>query len=531
MPTVIEIHGLIFTIDRFPKFLPITHKFDLNFDARLKKIGFHKIIEHQAVFETGIGSIHALYGENGCGKTELLLQIAQTFTQGDNSQKVGVLYTEDDILKIYRGAPLGGWNSGSDALNISRRPPLLGVIFYSTSPFENRRRAHLKKAKVIDVSPPFGRDLYFDGLSLLETFDHIKDRAPFLSQVKVSVRAKMPSSEGALQSLMPIFNEDRHPGYSQKTIRLQISTWMEEMNTQQVEITSLNLILLRNADRADELCAHFADSVIGLMNRIGEHTEFEGKGYLFFEMCERFVQDFKRLIPFSGRDVWNFLRTPGGLLEQKNKISLLVEPLVLRNKIRSADRQDGGIARFISNVGIIDFQIKKLSSGEVAFLMLFTSLASALLKLEPHSSDGQTLLIIDEGEMFLHPSWQRKYLKNLVEFISKFPNIARGIHLIASTHSLIVAADAPPNSLFDVRTGEMKNSFGLGPAAVLSEVYHVSRFAGTLSAELIDKMIVYLKNPASDNSYEIKQLADSLADVELKNYVLRELERRALEYR
>lgn len=80
---------------------------------------------------------------------------------------------------------------------------------------------------------------------------------------------------------------------------------------------------------------------------------------------------------------------------------------------------------------------KTFSSGENSILNLFS-----LLFCEINKNQELTLICIDEGESFLHPNWQKRYLSYLVKFISSnFPN--RKFHFILSSHSPFILSDIP----------------------------------------------------------------------------------------
>jgi predicted ATP-binding protein involved in virulence len=158
--------------------------------------------------------------------------------------------------------------------------------------------------------------------------------------------------------------------------------------------------------------------------------------------------------------------------------------------------------------------------------MLFVGLARALAYVEGRRVRGQAILCVDEGEMFMHPRWQRKYITSVVEFICKFPEIASKLHLLVSSHSLIVAADTPSFRLFDVDRGNLVNSFGLNPKQVLSQIFHVESFSGERSAKEIARLTEFLKNPRSAAASDARTVAAKIADLDLRDYMEQELIRR-----
>lgn len=528
-----EIHALIVGDSSNPKIIPISNRYSIALQPNKRLLYVDESIAPAKNFESRVKSFNALYGENGSGKTEILLQIAATFVKSKKPERVGVLFSEAGVLCLYRGQPLSRWSwpESSPIEKSTRAAPRASAIFYSTSPFENARRAAFSGTPVQDVSPPFGRDLYLDGLSLLDSFQHFQEKAAFLQKLRISVRAKLPSTDAMIDRVMMLFKGDPFPGHQLKTVRLQLRTWVAELFQPIAERTLLSLLVITSipssVHRSAELSRYFADRIVHLIDKVADQSDYEAAAPLFAELCKKFIEDFPEYFPFNGQQIWEYLRAPGRLLQNDRRAELFGTPAEINELLQIEDRGPSGIARYLTKLGLLTFKVKNLSSGETAFLMLYASLSSALSAIEKDDSTKPVFLLLDEGEMFLHPSWQRKYLTNLLDFISKYSSVAHRTHVLISTHSLIVAADAPPNTLFDVQAGEMRNGFGLGPAAVLSDVYHVNRFAGDKAASLIDQLIDYLKNPTAPSSLSIKDLAEALADKELQEYVLRELGRRA----
>lgn len=89
----------------------------------------------------------------------------------------------------------------------------------------------------------------------------------------------------------------------------------------------------------------------------------------------------------------------------------------------------------------LDFSWKpQLSSGQQTFLSQF-SLFYKYLK-----NNDNTLLLIDEGETTLHPNWQKRYIKYIIDFFQK--NIKnKKLHVIFSSHSPFILSDLPKENV------------------------------------------------------------------------------------
>ncbi|MGO4344524.1 AAA family ATPase [Paenibacillus sp. MCAF9] len=86
----------------------------------------------------------------------------------------------------------------------------------------------------------------------------------------------------------------------------------------------------------------------------------------------------------------------------------------------------------ISRNGMFDFE--EASSGEKHFLF---SMIQILSKIE-----HQSLILIDEPEISLHPNWQIKYINYLRDIVSKYSSC----HFLLATHSHFMISDLKPES-------------------------------------------------------------------------------------
>lgn len=113
--------------------------------------------------------------------------------------------------------------------------------------------------------------------------------------------------------------------------------------------------------------------------------------------------------------------------------------------------------------------INQLSDGEKALLSLVGDLARRMAIANPglkNPLEGEGVVMIDEVDLHLHPSWQRKVVQRLPE---TFPNI----QFFLTTHSPVVASAVRPEHLWVLRDGEIKHAeaYGQDVGLVLSEVF------------------------------------------------------------
>lgn len=127
----------------------------------------------------------------------------------------------------------------------------------------------------------------------------------------------------------------------------------------------------------------------------------------------------------------------------------------------------------------ISLNVSQLSDGEKCTMAMFGDLARRLSLANPRLDNpllGEGVVLIDEIELHMHPSWQRSVLKQLRE---TFPNI----QFIITTHSPIVLSEVDD----DYNVFFMKNSGTSGEIVELRRLdgfdanYILEEFMGTKS--------------------------------------------------
>lgn len=114
----------------------------------------------------------------------------------------------------------------------------------------------------------------------------------------------------------------------------------------------------------------------------------------------------------------------------------------------------------------------------------------------------QIIIFIDEGEVALHPEWQRVFFNNITTFLSKLFN-DRKIQLILTTHSPFVLSDIPKNNVVFLDRDENGNTkisnlekidtFGANIHELLADSFFLNEgFIGDFAKNKILDLIRYL---------------------------------------
>ncbi|PZX38977.1 putative AbiEii toxin of type IV toxin-antitoxin system [Roseinatronobacter thiooxidans] len=133
--------------------------------------------------------------------------------------------------------------------------------------------------------------------------------------------------------------------------------------------------------------------------------------------------------------------------------------------------------RVISDAALVflksgqEFRFSELSSGEQQIL-------GTVIRFVAHLGEN-SVLVIDEPEVSLHPAWQRIYLPRLLETLKQFPQT----HAIIATHSHFIVSDVSekqasvtvasnvPGSRFQSFDGDV---YGRSPENILYRVFGIA---------------------------------------------------------
>ncbi|WP_179019047.1 AAA family ATPase [Winogradskyella forsetii] len=142
-----------------------------------------------------------------------------------------------------------------------------------------------------------------------------------------------------------------------------------------------------------------------------------------------------------------------------------------------------------------DVELQNASSGE---FHLFTTMIGLMA-----STRNDSLVIIDEPEISLHPNWQMKYLQFIRELFADTDRVTS--HIIIATHSHFLVSDLPGENSTIIglkkEDGEIeslpitKNTFGWSAEEVLLEIFQVPTTRNHFISEKIGEILDEIANP------------------------------------
>lgn len=179
-----------------------------------------------------------------------------------------------------------------------------------------------------------------------------------------------------------------------------------------------------------------------------------------------------------------------------------------------------------------------LSSGEQALRNIFSWLRlppsfREILGQDSVPIQDNVLLLLDEVDLYMHPEWQRKFLKYLSdELNAEYPK--KHIQIVISTHSPLVLSDIPSGNIIYLEKNDEKciiarrpdagESFGANIFSLLKDSFYLKRSLGEFAHARIEEVIRNLnalkKNPGDETLRETcrgyKQLIEIIGEPVIK---------------
>lgn len=161
------------------------------------------------------------------------------------------------------------------------------------------------------------------------------------------------------------------------------------------------------------------------------------------------------------------------------------------------------------NEFIFSLDWRGLSAGESALLNIFSRINSLITT----RYVGKTVwLLIDEGDLYLHPEWQRTLFNDLHNYLPKFFKNKK-IQLVLTSHTPFLVSDLPKENIVllnkesetgkcvVVKTEALKNTFAANIHSLYSDAFFMEGgLMGEFAKQKIEDLIRYFNK---EKTYEV----------------------------
>jgi len=161
--------------------------------------------------------------------------------------------------------------------------------------------------------------------------------------------------------------------------------------------------------------------------------------------------------------------------------------------------------------GFIDYFWSGISTGEEAFFSHF----SRLNEVKKYVMGKTIWLLIDEGDLYFHPQWQKEYFDQLLSYVNfLFPR--NKVQIFVTTHSPFIVSDLPKQNLIFLKKDEnnkcipveaasQKETFGANIHELFTESFFLEGgLIGEFAKKQIQEIFDWCKNTSKEGHVEIR---------------------------
>ncbi|QZE31404.1 AAA family ATPase [Pantoea ananatis] len=466
-----------------------------------------------------VDSLSLLIGKNGSGKTKALCEIINNFCSRRNS-----FYNEN--CRFY------------DKDGVEVKPSKLsgmGMVYFTSLPF--RPRFPNKNLKFIDAS------LKINGYSAnFDIFTHKENLSSF--DIHPIIVAKKNLNKLAIcRSLINIILKDRpfknkvsSPSYLREFIDLRnklnhvkVEVVDSKKNAHKYELNE-EVLYLQNKDKyiTEKASFYFFKEILSINNEVAIFSSFT----VIEKMIKQKISG-SRILDVLCRS----LNVPEYIIAKEaiskndnflNEIKSLEESIFQLLNGKNFDNEknqfhdDNSIFTLEIEIdpynekffldqeemrSIFSLEYKNISSGEMALLSQIVLLSESITELKERKNCSSVVVLIDEGDAFLHLQWQRSYISTLNRILGKLKENLNldSLQIILASHSPLLATDVPSQficrldrtdktkTLVQDKTDQTKTlGFAAPLYALLSDSFGTNTI-GEFSASKVNELIKKIK--------------------------------------
>ncbi len=449
-----------------------------------------------------IDSINLLLGKNGSGKTRLLLLIANAISSQDEGE-----------AKFYFK------KNRTSAVKLNRQD--ICAIYYSALPY---KRKPIRRSGTIDASPraqntnqaerllSLGEVATALGINTRLTGYFGYTRKVYRSILIPALRTALDIPDSKLKLLLRQSNS--------KDVDVDMTNRSEttkEIYEDQEKITKKIEYILES--QIDYSIPGY-DKILYLSS-----LEYMGNNEERFQSAQAAMAFISHVGLTNDKVQTKHFEELEDLVEKtRETLSYYADPDDFDDRDRAHNFQIDGVSN-LAAIRRYDTPIKiewdNLSSGLQALVEQFSLIGDAVGEAVVQGRSS-ILLLIDEGDAYLHLEWQRRYISLINQYLGKLKRQhgLQSLQLILATHSPLLAADLPGEFVKNLDSDEKIKTF----AAPLEEVISGSFESSSLGEFAASKINEIYKRAKDSNLTETDiRVIESIGDPGIRSAISREI--------
>ncbi|MGP4913739.1 AAA family ATPase [Hafnia alvei] len=447
-----------------------------------------------------VDSLTLIIGKNGSGKTELLRSVVRELTNSDFNE-----FGNECKLRF---------ESGNEQEKLE-----WGCVYYTPVPFQQKfsYRERFENASLIDSSKnkfenlhkhndifkEFGIDYNLTAISRVGT-------RPIINNLVTTAIEYMSSNKKinlTFFSKFEYFQEILMLRGDRTNISGDIRKYLDSLNKCKTELQSEIIHWLTSKFNTCQILSFFIS--INSMEKSTNQTNNRRALWLFIlvfgegEETKRirkpsnygkFVVDYNNILKFLKKNEGDFSYDWGNNFVIYLKNHSIIKQIE-KNELK----------------GHFKINYASMSSGELAVMNQFTSITT---KLNALSKKGikKILVLIDEGDAFLHLEWQRMYIFHINKLLSeiKEENEIEIIQVIMASHSPLLATDVPKQFVFSLdKEISPEFTFASPMHMLFSKSFGTSTIGEFATTKINEVYNNFASSNVSEKDYKVLEYIDS----------------------
>lgn len=445
-----------------------------------------------------IDSIHVLLGKNGSGKTHYLTEIAKIFS---GKKFLGAVILEDSQY--------------SNRFLEKGEHEDFGILYFTPLPYRKRIRS---SRRVLDISPDSrgentNRDtkIFQQVCDILEINTKLACKisyrpsifSNYLAPCILEYSDNKPSSNYPTSTVIDLINEYRRTSLTGEDQEHQIHI-KSKIKREMADLIE-NYVLTQNKN-TEEIIIELA----AIQKMFSTYRDREEIAYLYLHHIGFFENPYRGPIDDLNYAFTRIINVTNEVINISHGVN------ANENSIDFPYDESLQSLEWLLPGSAVDVGWKNLSSGMQALVDQFSQMHSGISKLADKGLEN-ILILIDEGDAYLHLDWQRRYIELLDNFLGERKRAMgiKNIQVLIATHSPVITSDFPSSMITNLDSdGYLDKTF----ATPIENIIFHNFDSSSIGSHAIEKIKQLRKNFISGSlDDEDSLLINEIGDAMIKN--------------
>lgn len=400
-------------------------RFKCEFDEDKKELTINENKDYVSIFPDNI-NVTAIVGENGSGKSNLLNRIEELCKLNPIKNYIVILKENKKLFYL-------------SEKEINSNKPCIKLTYSNL----NKELEEIEIQKIFikndEINEQTFNEEYFNLLIQNQKIDYQFLNKNFFDSCRIRIDNKKDENFINLNETPPLENTNIFSDIDEDIIDTKKENifYCFEFILNEIIFTFLGFSEDKKSEDIENELIRIEgtnqEKIIKAKKIIKKFKDKEDKEKPHFFQDEHYQKLFKLFFEFNISEFENIYEDLTKTYTTKDIKKL--DELIKNNEFLSyLKEEDVLIYDFFDSSTNVYFE--NLSDGEKRFLGFFTHLRNKI----KHETNNNNFILLDEPEIYLHPNWQKKFIKNLIDFFKiNYPN--KILYIFITSHSPFLLSD------------------------------------------------------------------------------------------